>query len=68
MEAPGTVKNQKVDEVHELIQTLVKGKDKLKWDGEAEWRERRNDSTVDFTVWWLIRGGVGDKGGNKGGT
>lgn len=67
MEAPGTTKNQKVDEVHQLIQTLGKRKEEKKGDGEAEWKERRND-TVDFTIWWLISGGLGDEGGNKGGT
>lgn len=67
MEAPGTIKKSKGWWGSSTHPNSRKKKGGKKWDGEAEWRERRND-TLDFTIWWLISGGLGDEGGNKGGT
>lgn len=52
----------------QLIQTRGKEKEEKKRDGEAEWRERKGDGSVDFTIWWPIWGWLGDEEGNEGGT
>ena len=50
MKAYQTTKKCKKLEVHQLIRALGKREEKRRGEGEAEQRERRNDSTVDFTV------------------
>lgn len=63
MKVYGSTKKGKKPEVHQLIRALER-----EGRGEGEEEQLQGEMTVDFTIWRLIRGGLEDEGGNKGGT